>query len=153
MFELMRSISIDASGGRAEGTALVEADHPMLADHFPGTPVLPGSLLVELAAQVAGPLAEETIKQQEGIERWAMLGMIREAKFLHPTRLPATLLITAETLRAEPSRVITRVTARVDEQEVLRAELWMMMLEASSEWAEAIAARSLRVARWRGQAS
>lgn len=149
----MRSISIDASEGRAEGTAVVKADHPMLADHFPGTPVLPGSLLIELAAQVAGPLAEETVRQQEGIERWAMLGMIRDAKFLHPTRLPATVLITAGTLRSEPSRVITRVTARVCEQEVLRAELWMMMLEASSEWAEAITQRALRVARWKGRAS
>lgn len=149
----MRSISIDADEGRAEGTAIVEADHPMLADHFPGTPLLPGSLLIELAAQVAGPLAEETIRRQEGIERWAMLGMIRDAKFLQPTRLPATLKITAETLRREPSRIITRVAARVREQEVLRAELWMMMLEASSEWAEAIAERRLRVARWKGQAS
>ena len=149
----MRSISIDAAEGRAQGTAIVEADHPMLADHFPGHPVLPGSLLIELAAQVAGPLAEETVRRQEGVERWAMLGMIRDAKFLQPARLPASVLITAETQRLEPSRVITRVAARVCEQEVLRAELWMMMLEASSEWAEAIAQRKLRVERWKGQAS
>jgi 3-hydroxymyristoyl/3-hydroxydecanoyl-(acyl carrier protein) dehydratase len=152
MFELMRSIKTDAARGRAEGQAVVPADYPCLADHFPGAPVLPGSLLLELAAQVAGPLAEEAVGSRLGLERWAMLGMIRDAKFLRQTPLPATLSLAAEVRRVEPSNVILRVGARAGEAEVLRAELWMMMLEASPEWAEAVAARRERVARWKGAA-
>ena len=153
MFEMMRSIITDTESGLAHGTATVTADCPIFADHFPGAPLLPGSLLIELAAQVAGPLAEETICSRLGLERWAMLGMIRDAKFLRHTPLPAELLITAEVRRAEASTVIVQVATRVDEQEVLRAELWMMMLEASPEWAAAVTARRERVARWKGAAS
>ena len=53
MFELMRSVSIDAENGRASGAVSVPADHPLFADHFPGKSLLPGSLILELAAQVA----------------------------------------------------------------------------------------------------
>jgi len=84
MFELMQSISIDAENGRALGVAFVPADHPLFADHFPGRPLLPGSLILELAAQLAGPLAEEFAKAQLQIERWAILGMVRDARFLQP---------------------------------------------------------------------
>ena len=142
----------DAAGGRATGEALVPADYPAFADHFPGTPLLPGSFLLELAAQIAGPLAEETLSARLGLERWAMLGMIRDAKFLRQTPLPAALQITAEVRSAEPSKVILQVTAQASEHLILRAELWMMMLEAESEWADAIAARHARVARWKGAA-
>jgi 3-hydroxymyristoyl/3-hydroxydecanoyl-(acyl carrier protein) dehydratase len=150
MFELMRSISTDTERGLACGLAVVPADCPLFADHFPGAPVLPGSLLIELAAQVAGPLAEETVCARLGVERWAMLGMIRDAKFLRHTPLPAEVHINAEVRRVETANVILQVTARVDEQEVMRAELWMMLLEAAPEWAAAVAARRERVARWKG---
>ncbi|HEV2914413.1 MAG TPA: hypothetical protein VGX92_14140 [Pyrinomonadaceae bacterium] len=150
MFEMIRSIRTDAGAGRARGWAHVPADYPAFADHFPGAPLLPGSFLVELTAQIAGPLAEETLGLRLGLERWAMLGMIRDAKFLRHTRLPAELLISAEVRSAEPSTVVLQVAAQALGLEVMRAELWMMMVEAAPEWAEAIAARRERVARWKG---
>jgi 3-hydroxyacyl-[acyl-carrier-protein] dehydratase len=148
MFEMMRAISIDAAEGKAEGRAEVAADHPMLVDHFPGVPILPGSLLVELAAQTVGPLAEEMTRLNHGLERWALLGMICETKFLQPVRLPATIRIFAEAVRSEPSSVTAKVTARVADQLTFRAELMMMMIAASPQWAEAIQARQERLAQW-----
>lgn len=149
MFELMRSISIDVENGRASGAAFVHADHPLFADHFPGKSLLPGSLILELAAQVAGPLAEEFAKTKLGDERWAILGMVRDARFLQPVFLPASLEITAVVSRSQSSNVSTTVTVAVNGERVMQAELVMMMLESSAEWAAAIEARNDRLARWK----
>jgi len=149
MFELMRSIRIDVENGHASGTAFVPADHPLFADHFPGKALLPGSLILELAAQVAGPLAEEFAKTQLQIERWALLGMVRDARFLQPVFLPASLEITAAISRSQTSNVSANVTVIVNDERVMQAELVMMMLESSAEWATAIDARNDRLARWK----
>ena len=149
MFELMRSIRIDAEHGRASGLASIPADHPLFADHFPGKSLLPGSLILELAAQVAGPLAEEFAKTKLGDERWAILGMVRDARFLQPVFLPASLEITAVVSRSQSSNVSTTVTVAVNGERVMQAELVMMMLESSAEWAAAIEARNDRLARWK----
>jgi 3-hydroxymyristoyl/3-hydroxydecanoyl-(acyl carrier protein) dehydratase len=149
MFELMRSIRIDVANGRASGAAFVPADHPLFADHFPGKSLLPGSLILELAAQVAGPLVEEFAKTQLQIERWAILGMVRDARFLQPVFLPASLEITAAISRSQSSNVSASVTVTVSGERVMQAELVMMMLESSAEWAVAIEARNDRLARWK----
>ena len=149
MFELIRSIRIDAENGRASGAAVIPADHPLFADHFPGKSLMPGSLILELAAQVAGPLAEEFAKTQMGLERWAILGMVRDARFLQPVFLPASLEITATISRSQSSNVSTSVTVNLDGERVMQAELVMMMLESSAEWAPAIEARNDRLANWK----
>ena len=66
MFELLRTLSIDAGAGRATGEAFIPAGHPLFADHFPAHAILPGTLAMELAAQVAGPLAEEVVALRHG---------------------------------------------------------------------------------------
>jgi 3-hydroxymyristoyl/3-hydroxydecanoyl-(acyl carrier protein) dehydratase len=147
MFELMQSISIDTGNGRAAGAAFVPDGHPLFADHFPGKTLLPGSLMLELAAQVAGPLAEEFAKAQ-GFERWSILGMVRDARFLQPVFLPASLEITAVISRSQTANVSTNVIVAVNGERVMQAELVMMMLESSAEWAPAIEARNERLARW-----
>jgi 3-hydroxymyristoyl/3-hydroxydecanoyl-(acyl carrier protein) dehydratase len=149
MFELIKSISIDAENGRATGVAFVADDHPLFADHFPGKSLLPGSLILELAAQVAGPLAEEFAKAQLQIERWAILGMVRDARFLQPVLLPALLEINAVVARSQSSSISANVTVTVNGERVMQAELVMMMIESSTEWAPAIEARNDRLARWK----
>ena len=140
---------IDDENGRASAEAFVAADHPLFADHFPGSPLLPGSLMIELAAQVSGPLAEELAKTRMGNERWAILGMVRDARFLSPVFLPATISITAEVVRSEPSSINTNALVEVNAERVMQAQLVMMMIETSTELAQAIGARNDRLARWK----
>jgi 3-hydroxymyristoyl/3-hydroxydecanoyl-(acyl carrier protein) dehydratase len=121
----------------------------MLADHFGRTPVLPGSLFVELAAQIAGPLCEEAILLRYGLGRGALLAMVRRAVFPRPCFLPATVRLTARVERCDPARVSVRTTASVDNALAFRAELVMALIEVPAEWAEAMEARHQRVARWR----
>ena len=140
---------IDVENGRATAEAFVAADHPLFADHFPGSPLLPGSLMIELAAQVSGPLAEEFAQIRIGNERWAILGMVRDARFLGPVFLPATLNISAEVVRSEPSSINTNVLVEVNGERVMQAQLVMMMIETSTELDRAIEARNHRLARWK----
>ncbi len=149
MFELLRALRIDAGAGCASGEAEVGSDHPFFADHFPGHPILPGSIALELAAQVAGPLAEDVVLERHDRERYALLGMVRDAKFVRPIELPARLRLEARVLRADAARVAARVTARVEEATVLRAELMFAMVDATDAWRAAIEERRRRVARWR----
>lgn len=149
MFELIHALSIESEAGRATGEAFVPVDLPMLADHFPGRPLVPGSWLIELAAQVAGPLAEAVIQRRHGLDRWALLGMIRHAKFLEPASVPAALRLTAEVHSDAPSNVRLKVEARQGDRLLLRGEVVMMMVEAAPPWEAAIKARHERLRRWR----
>jgi 3-hydroxymyristoyl/3-hydroxydecanoyl-(acyl carrier protein) dehydratase len=146
MFELVRSARFDGMHG--QGAAHVPADLAFLADHFPGAPTLPGSLALELAAQIAGPLAEQAVQAQLGLERCAFLAMVKSARFTSPVALPADLDIAAELRRVEPSSVIAAVTITVGGVETSRAELVMAMQPPEPGWADAIARARARVTAW-----
>lgn len=149
MFELIRTLQTDATAGGAVGVAVVPANHPMFADHFPDVPLLPGSVLLELAAQVAGPLCEEVTAVRFGFARGAVLGMVRRAVFLRPCFLPAKIRVTAQVRHADPAQVTAAVVATVGEAIVLRAELVMAMIDVPPEWSGVMAGRHARLARWK----
>ena len=157
MFELIESLTVDAAAGVAEGRASVPIDHPafpFLADHFPGAPVLPGSLQIELCAQIAGPLAEEVTALHHDIERWAFLCLVRHAAFLEPAVVPARLVISVQVKRAETSNVaVTASLAREDGTPLCRAELVMALREANATWADATRQYRERLARWKARAT
>ena len=148
MFELIRSLRIE--GDRADGVAEVADDHPMLGDHFPGRPLLPGTWLIEIAAQIAGPLAETTNPKVIGDERqrWAVLAMVQSAKLLAPVDLPARIAIEATLVRRARDIVTTRVTAWRGDVTVLRGELVFALVEAPPGTEAAVRERDERMWRW-----
>jgi 3-hydroxyacyl-[acyl-carrier-protein] dehydratase len=50
------AIQIDTGGASAEGTFFVEPDADYLKDHFPGFPMLPGLLMLEVSVRTAAAL-------------------------------------------------------------------------------------------------
>jgi len=70
-------------GVRALGTRLIHADDPFLEGHFPGQPVVPGAIIIEMMAQMAGVLTMRTLPEHMRAEGVALLGLDR-ARFRHP---------------------------------------------------------------------
>ncbi len=147
MFEWLESLAIDADDAKASAEARVPADAPFLADHFPRHPLLPGSLQIELCAQVAGPLVEELVARRDGTERFAFLGMVRNATFHAPVALPATLRIFARAARVErDSALVQAELAYASDAVDCRAELVMMLRPAEPGWQDAIRVYRARIA-------
>src|SRR3954452_8835725 len=127
MFEWLQSLAIDEPSAKATAAAGIPAGHPFLADHFPGHPLLPGSLQIERGAQVAGPLVEEIVARRAGAERFAFLGMVRNATFHAPVVLPAALRIAVHAARVErDSAVVLGELTDATETVECRVDLVMM---------------------------
>ena len=73
---------------RAPITVTISANHPALAGHFPGVPILPGVLLLD---ETLRALEED---ESLAVTRWR----IGRAKFLEPVRPGETLLLEYERL-------------------------------------------------------
>lgn len=70
---------------------VVPADHPCLAGHFPGNPIVPGVVLVE---RVLDAMRDEVGRPLSGIPN---------VKFLHPLR-PGTVFTICWSLQADGAR-------------------------------------------------
>lgn len=112
----------DLDPGRSgAGEYRVRGDEPFLRGHFPGDPLLPGVLLVEAAAQLAGVVAQSDpgVAPLEGLR----LTAIRGAKFSGPVRPGDTVRLRAELVSRLGDLVHARVEAWVEDRPVLRCEV------------------------------
>src|SRR4051812_44250405 len=73
---LDRLVSLDP-GRHGIGEYTLRGDEPFLRGHFPGDPIMPGVLLVEAAAQLAGTVAQSDpgIPPLPGLKLTAMRGV------------------------------------------------------------------------------
>jgi 3-hydroxyacyl-[acyl-carrier-protein] dehydratase len=106
-----------------EGTAefTLRESEPFLRGHFPGEPLLPGVLLVEAAAQLAGIVAQSdpTIGPLRGLK----LTAIRNAKILGAVRPGETIVLRAEIAGELANLVQANATGTVNGQKVLEAAI------------------------------
>lgn len=107
----------------ARGIKCVSLADDIFVDHFPGHPVMPGALILEGLAQLAGVLLEATMRRQGRHDLHALLTMVDRAKFRHLVRPGDRLELEARGLRATEDGGQAQVWARSDGQLAAEAQL------------------------------
>lgn len=105
---LDRLVELDP-GRRGVGEYQVRGETPFLRGHFPGAPLLPGVLLIEAAAQLAGVVAQSDPVHTPlaGLK----LTAVRQAKITGSVRPGEVLILRAEVVGRLGGLVQARVEA------------------------------------------
>jgi 3-hydroxyacyl-[acyl-carrier-protein] dehydratase len=108
-------------GKEGVGEYLVRGNEPWLRGHLPGDPLLPGVLLIEAAAQLAGVVAQNdpVIPALEGLK----LTALRNVKILGSARPGESVRLEARLTGRLGTLVQAQVSAFVSGVKVLSAEV------------------------------
>ncbi|MDP7070786.1 MAG: UDP-3-O-acyl-N-acetylglucosamine deacetylase [Phycisphaerales bacterium] len=112
---------------RAIGVKNVTINEPFFTGHYPGTPIMPGVLIVEAMAQLGGLLLSQTLEHTGKI---AVLLSLDKVKLRHPVTPGDQLVLEAETVRASTRTASLRCSAHVGSREVAEAQIRFMMVDA-----------------------
>jgi len=113
-------------GQRILGLKNVTLNEEFFVGHFPGNPIMPGVLILEMMAQAGGVMLLTT-EQHAG--KLAYLAGVEKARFRKPV-LPGDSLIAEITmLRARANMGWVKAVARVADKVVCEAELAFALVE------------------------
>ena len=116
---------------RIVGIKNVTVNEPFFAGHFPDFPVMPGVLIIEAMAQVAGVLVLSTIPDRA--TKLVLLASVDEAKFRKPVRPGDQLRIEMNLLKRKSSIAKMSGTASVDGVVVAEAIMMCKLADRKSE--------------------
>ncbi len=108
-------------GKSGSGEYTLRGDEPFLRGHFPGQPLMPGVLLLEAAAQLAGTVAQSdpNIPALGNLK----LTAIRGAKILGSARPGEPVQLEARVIARMGNLIQARATVRMNERVILQTEI------------------------------
>ncbi len=116
---------------RIVGVKNVTANEPFFMGHFPDFPVMPGVLIVEAMAQVAGVLVLKQIPDRQN--KLVLLATIEQAKFRRPVRPGDQLRMEMKVTKRKATMAKMHGAATVDGVVVAEAEVMCKLAERSPE--------------------
>lgn len=112
---------------RIVGIKQVSINEPFFQGHFPGTPVMPGVLVVEALAQVGAVLALREIEDRD--RKLVLFTGIREARFRRPVVPGDTLFLEVTAVRIGSRVQRMRGEAKVDGMLVADADIMSIIAD------------------------
>lgn len=113
---------IELEEERIVGIKNVTANEPFFVGHFPDFPVMPGVLITECMAQVAGVLVLKSIPDRHS--KLVLLASVDDAKFRRPVRPGDQLRI--EMKMVSRKSTICKMTGKVTVDGIVVAEATLM---------------------------
>lgn len=124
-----RVLEIDGDQ-RAVGVKNVTINEPFFQGHYPGTPIMPGVLIVEAMAQLSGVLIGQRL---ENTGKLAMLLSLDRVKLRRKVVPGDQLVIEAEAVRVRSRIAHMRCRAYVGEEMAAEAEVKFMLVDETEE--------------------
>jgi len=115
---------------KAIGIKNVTINEPFFQGHYPGTPIMPGVLLVEAMAQLGGLLMSQKLEHTGKI---AVLLSLDRVKLRHPVTPGDQLILEAESVRAKARTGTMKCRAFVGSKIAAEAQIRFMMVDAEQE--------------------
>lgn len=120
-----RVVELDGAR-RAVGIKNVTINEPFFQGHYPGTPIMPGVLVVEAMAQLSGVLIGQSL---EHTGKLAVLLSLDRVKLRKPVTPGDQLVLEAESVRVRSRIAHMRCRAYVGENLVAEAEVKFMLVD------------------------
>jgi len=115
---------------RAVGIKNVSINEPFFPGHYPGTPIMPGVLIVEAMGQLGGLLLSQTLEHTGKV---AVLLSLDKVKLRRAVTPGDQLVMEAETLRASARSAAVRCRAWVQGKLAAEAQIRFMMIDPEFE--------------------
>jgi len=124
-----RVVEIDGDR-RAVGIKNVTINEPFFEGHYPGTPIMPGVLLVEAMAQLGGLLMSQKLEHTGKI---AVLLSLDKVKLRRPVTPGDQVILEAEAVQAKARTGTLKCRAFVGAKLAAEAQIRFMMVDAEQE--------------------